>query len=59
LEPEHNERAREIFFANTAANGLLLHPSHHWYVSAAHSPADIEQTIAICEAAVRTVLREL
>lgn len=59
LEPDHGERAKEIFFANTAANGLLLHPSHHWYVSAAHSAADIDQTIDICDTAARAVVREL
>lgn len=54
-----NLRAKEVFFAETAREGLFLHPSHHWYVSAAHTESDIDETIAICRRAFRTMCTQL
>lgn len=59
MGPRENERAKEIFFAETARDGLFLHPSHHWYVCAAHSVGDIDETIAICRRALRTTCSQL
>jgi len=53
MEGEQNERAKVVFFSETARSGLLLHPSHHWYISGAHSVQDIDDTIEICRQALR------
>lgn len=42
------EMAKKIFFSETARLGVLFHPNHHWYISAAHSKEDIEYTIEAC-----------
>lgn len=47
-DPEVREAARIAFYSQTTNNGILLHPSHHWYVSASHTRADIEATLAVC-----------
>ena len=59
MDPESNARAKEIFFSETAAAGLLLHPSHHWYLSAAHSEGDVDEAIRICAAALGEVAKRL
>lgn len=52
------QRAKDAFFTETTRRGVLLHPNHHWYVSAAMDEGDIDQALAACEAgfaAVRAV----
>jgi glutamate-1-semialdehyde 2,1-aminomutase len=39
---------KAAFYAETTRNGILLHPSHHWYISAAHVEEDIVQTLDAC-----------
>ena len=48
-----SQRAKAVFFAEAARQGIFLHPSHHWYVSAAHTKADIDQTVEVCRSALR------
>jgi glutamate-1-semialdehyde aminotransferase len=38
-------------FRATTARGILLHPSHQWFLSAAHTPDDIEFAIDAVRAA--------
>ena len=46
-----NERVKRAFFATTVSNGILFHPDHQWFLSAAHTAADIEWTIERCAVA--------
>jgi glutamate-1-semialdehyde 2,1-aminomutase len=57
--PEVRETAKHVFFRETARRGLLLHPSHHWFVCAAHTEQDLAHTLEICETAFRAVKEEL
>jgi glutamate-1-semialdehyde 2,1-aminomutase len=57
MDPRSNERAKEIFFAETAAAGLMLHPSHHWYMCAAHTDQNIDTAVGICRNALGEVRR--
>jgi len=42
---------RECFYTETIRRGLFIQPFHHWYISARHTQADLEQAIrAISEA---------
>jgi len=59
MDDRENQRAKEIFFAETAREGLFLHPSHHWYVCAAHTEIDVDETIAICRRALRRTCAQL
>jgi glutamate-1-semialdehyde 2,1-aminomutase len=40
-----NERASEAFYRAMLVRGVLLHPRHMWFISAAHSASDIEVTL--------------
>lgn len=55
MSDAENGRAKHIFFARTAAEGILFHPSHHWYISASHTEQNIDDTISVCAAALREV----
>lgn len=43
-----NEKIKRAFFAETACSGILFHPNHHWYICAAHTEADIAETLSVC-----------
>jgi len=59
MDADANQRAKVHFFTETARAGLFLHPSHHWYVSAAHTIEDIDKTISIFRSAMRETARHL
>jgi glutamate-1-semialdehyde 2,1-aminomutase len=46
------DRARLAFFTETTRRGLLLHPDHQWFTSAAHTEADLDETLEACRAAM-------
>jgi glutamate-1-semialdehyde 2,1-aminomutase len=48
-------RAERLFFRETTRRGILLHPHHQWFVSAAHTNDDVEATLDACEHAFRLV----
>ena len=58
-DPAVRETAKYVFFRETTRRGLLLHPNHHWFVSAAHTEQDLAHTLEICEDAFREVKSEL
>ncbi len=49
--PEEAERelAKAAFYSETAKLGVLFHPNHHWYISAAHTEKDITHTLDVCK----------
>jgi glutamate-1-semialdehyde aminotransferase len=51
--------SRDRFFAAVARRGVLLHPSHQWFISAAHTESDIELTISACARAMRETVEAL
>jgi glutamate-1-semialdehyde 2,1-aminomutase len=53
------EAAKHVFYRETTRRGLLLHPSHHWFVCASHSEKDLARTLEISEAGFRAVKQEL
>jgi glutamate-1-semialdehyde aminotransferase len=52
-DPLRNERLRSVFYEQVLARGVLLHPRHMWFVSAAHSTVDVDATLEVCDAAMR------
>jgi glutamate-1-semialdehyde 2,1-aminomutase len=58
---QHPDRARnslltQCFFREVLARGVLLHPRHLWFISAAHTANDIDETLATCQVALRETL---
>lgn len=50
-----NEKAKAIFYTETTRLGVLFHPNHHWYISAAHTEEDIEYTLDVCKKSFEAV----
>ena len=50
-------RAWRTFYTETTRGGVLFHPNHHWFVSAAHTDADLAHTLAVCADAFAVVRR--
>jgi glutamate-1-semialdehyde 2,1-aminomutase len=48
------ERSR-VFGAACAQRGVYLHPHHNWFLTTAHSEADIRRTLDVTDAAFREV----
>lgn len=54
---DQNEQARRAFYITTTRAGVLLHPRHHWYISAAHTDEDLASTLNVCTDAFEAVRR--
>lgn len=59
LSASDRRAAQQLFYAETARRGILLHPEHQWFVSASHTFADVETTLEACNHAFRTVARAI
>jgi glutamate-1-semialdehyde aminotransferase len=55
-EPERNALLTKCFYREVLARGVLLHPRHLWFTSAAHTINDIDATLACCQGALRDTL---
>lgn len=51
------DRAGQVFYAQTRARGVLFHPSHQWFTCAAMSAADIDVAVEASEAGYAAVRR--
>lgn len=40
------------FHRGVVERGVLLHPDHQWFISAAHTPFDIEEALSVCRASL-------
>jgi glutamate-1-semialdehyde 2,1-aminomutase len=49
------ERGR-IFAAGCAKRGVYVHPTHNWFLSAAHTEQDVRQTLDVTDAAFKEVM---
>jgi glutamate-1-semialdehyde 2,1-aminomutase len=48
------EKSR-VFAGEAARRGVFLHPHHNWFLMAAHTERDIDQTLAVTEEAFKIV----
>jgi glutamate-1-semialdehyde aminotransferase len=55
-EPRANAELTRCFFQEILARGILLHPRHMWFLSYAHSDADVHHTLAMARAAMLATL---
>lgn len=51
-DPRVRDATAATFYTEMLQRGILLHPRHLWFVSAAHSDDDIHRTLAAAEAAM-------
>lgn len=51
------EKAKR-FCALAAGRGVIFHPIHNWFLSAAHQTADIQQTVEVCDACFKLMKKE-
>ncbi|HET9954036.1 MAG TPA: aminotransferase class III-fold pyridoxal phosphate-dependent enzyme [Polyangiaceae bacterium] len=58
-EPGLNDSLRSAFYREVYRRGVLLHPRHLWFVSYAHTPADIDYTVQVAEEAFARAARAL
>jgi glutamate-1-semialdehyde 2,1-aminomutase len=49
------QRSNRVFCAAAAERGVYLHPHHNWFLSAAHTEADIDRTLEVADAAFAIV----
>jgi glutamate-1-semialdehyde 2,1-aminomutase len=48
----------ELFARETAAHGAYVHPTHNWFLSAAHTPTDIDYALQATEQGFLAVRRQ-
>src|SRR5271169_5084511 len=53
-----SSRRQQNFCAEVARRGAFFHPHHNWFLSAAHSPADISATLAMADDAFAVMRNE-
>lgn len=54
-DPATRDATAATFYTEMLQRGILLHPRHLWFISAAHSDDDIERTLAAADAAMAAV----
>ena len=48
----------QTFCREAIRRGVFLHPHHNWFLCAAHQPADIDEALAVADAAFEVVREE-
>lgn len=55
-DPQKKHQARRrIFFTEAIANGVFVHPFHHWYIIYTHTEEDIEKTLSVMDKAMMKI----
>ncbi len=52
-DPQTNDALRTAFYEAMFERGVLLHPRHMWFISAAHQHSDIDTTLEHARSAMR------
>lgn len=56
-DPGRARLMQDTFFRETTRRGVLLHPTHHWFICAATTDADLDHTLAACDKAFRAAAK--
>ncbi|MFO0614431.1 MAG: aminotransferase class III-fold pyridoxal phosphate-dependent enzyme [Polyangiaceae bacterium] len=56
-DAEVNERVKRTFYEQTLEAGVLFHPRHMWFLSAAHSAMDVERALGAADKAMAAAKR--
>jgi glutamate-1-semialdehyde 2,1-aminomutase len=54
-DPAENARLLTAVYERVLADGILLHPRHLWYISTAHTEAEIDRAVETVDRAMRYV----
>ena len=55
---ETNFMRMQVFTAEMTKRGHFFHPHHNWFMSAVHTPKDIDTTLEVSEEAFKVVKKE-
>lgn len=55
-DAEKNERLKAMVYEQAIAAGILLHPRHLWYVSTAHTQAEIDRAVETIDRAMHAAI---
>ena len=55
---DENFARANVFTGEAAARGVYLHPWHNWFLSAAHTPDDIDAALLVTDDAFAAVRRQ-
>lgn len=55
-DPEKNERLKAMVYEEAIAAGILLHPRHLWYISTAHTQAEIDRAVETIDRAMHATI---
>jgi glutamate-1-semialdehyde 2,1-aminomutase len=58
-DPGVRAHTRDSFYVETTRRGILLHPTHQWFVCGAHTEQDIDEAVAVCRDALAEVADRL
>ncbi|CQR59642.1 aspartate aminotransferase family protein [Streptomyces leeuwenhoekii] len=56
-DPVRARLLQDTFFRETTRRGVLLHPTHHWFLCAATTDADLDRTLDVCDEAFRAAAK--
>ena len=52
---DQNYARADTFCAAAAEHGVIFHPRHNWFISAAHTESDVERALAAASVGLRAV----
>lgn len=55
--PKEEAQIKLAFYAETIKRGVYFAPDHVWFLSAAHTDGDIDRTLDVSAAALRSALK--
>ena len=58
-DEQHNSKCRTIFFSEVIKRGIMLHPTHHWFLSTAMTDKDVDDTLNAAEAGFKKLKKAL
>lgn len=56
-DPARARLMQDAFFTHTTRRGVLLHPTHHWFICGATTDADLDHTLAACDEAFKAAAK--
>ena len=54
-DPELDLERKRVFYRSALDHGVFLHPNTHWFISSAHTPYLVDQTLAALERSLHEV----
>jgi glutamate-1-semialdehyde 2,1-aminomutase len=52
-DKEMRNRLKNRFYVETTNRGIFFHPNHHWFTCLSHSDEDVNETLSVCNEAMK------